>query len=242
MHRVGSPAAHVAAAKAIPRCPPRQPVRAHPKPGHTDSFTVATDNDDFNTPRSNLRHVHADVVLVQEAKNEHVRKLEPKRYGVHQNTHRKDQAGTAVAWNRDRVHATKSGYRMGVENHGRAMLNRWINFTDVTIDGQKVRMVSVHRPPARFKGLWPEFDRHLAAFVKSSKLPTIVGMDANQANPQHLAKLTGLRWVAPDRHSIDGFLVSDTVHVEHVRRLAKNSSDHHPVQARFHLGKKIHHR
>ena len=97
MHRVGSPAAHVAAAKAIPRCPPRQPVRAHPKPGHTDSFTVATDNDDFNTPRSNLRHVHADVVLVQEAKNEHVRKLEPKRYGVHQNTHRKDQAGTAVA-------------------------------------------------------------------------------------------------------------------------------------------------
>ncbi len=87
------------------------------------------------------------------------------------------------------------------------MENRWINWTDLTIDGQKVRMVSVHRPPKRFSKLWPEFDRHVAAFVKSHKGPIVIGMDANERNPQELARATGLTWHAP-KGSIDGFLTS----------------------------------
>lgn len=202
------------------------------------SFTVATINDDFGTRRSNLPRVRADVMLVQEAKNENVRRLLRGRgVGVHQNTRRQDQQGTAVVWSRKVARAVDGGYAMGVRPHGRAMLNRWINWEDVVIDGTKVRMVSVHRPPARFKALWPLFDRNLARFVRHSRVPMVIGMDANQVNPHALAKGTGLRWHAP-AGSIDGFLVSPGIKVEDLRRLPRATSDHHPVIARFTIKKR----
>lgn len=209
-------------------------MRVHP---HRTSFSVATINDDFNTPKSNLPHVKADVLLGQEEKFEHVRKLLGKKWGVHQAVRREDQQGTAVAWNRDVFqHRPKdaAGYAMGVRPHGHALLTRWINYTDLSIDGKQVRMASVHRPPKRDSALWPEFDRNLKAFVAKHDGPIIIGMDANQENPQRMAKEVGLRWVAPGPGSIDGFLVSKGVHVEHpAHRLKKGSSDHAPVKARF---------
>ncbi len=205
---------------------------------HDGTFTVATVNDNFNSPKSNLPHVKADVLLAQEAKAVNAHKALSDEYGVHQNVHRKDQQGSAVAWDKDRVKAVKSGYAMGVAPHGAGMLTRWINYTDVKVDGVKVRMVSVHRPPKRFKRLWPLFDANLARFVKQSKLPIVVGLDANERHPAALARKTGLKWSAP-KGSIDGFLVSEGIHVEKTWRLPKGSSDHHPVMAKLRLSAKL---
>ncbi len=207
---------------------------------HRTAFTVATINDNFYTPRSNVPHVTADVLLAQEVKFENVDQLLGKKWGVHQDTRRLDKAGTAIAWNRDEFHHAKGtgkGYALAVRPNGHDLLNRWINYTDLDIDGRTVRMVSVHRPPKGDRALWPKFDAHLAAFVdqtrKTHKGPIIIGLDANQGNPQALADKVGLRWVAPGPKSLDGFLVSKGVDVEKIRRRPEGSSDHHPVVAKF---------
>ena len=204
------------------------------------SFTIATVNDDFTDDKTNLKKVKAAVVMVQEAKNTDVRSERPNKnkFGVHQNTARDDQAGSALLWRKDRVHAGKRGYVNAVRPQGAAMLQRWISYTDVKIDGAKVRMMSVHRPPKRFARLWPDFDRNLAAFVKKSPLPVIVGMDANQENPRRLAHLTGLRWHAPEG-SIDGFLATRGIRFESMRRLPKGASDHHPVKAKVTIAPRL---
>ena len=221
------------AAPPIPRSPPPQHLPVKGKPHQPVSFTIATVNDDFTDHKTNLHRVKAAVVLAQETKNTDVHKVHPRTdtFGVHQNTTRVDQAGTSVIWNKDRVNAGKRGYALGVRPQGAKMENRWINFTDVNIDGAKVRMVSVHRPPKRYSRLWADFDRNLAAFMKNSPLPVIVGMDANQANPRRMAHLTGLRWHAP-KGSIDGFLATRGIKFENLRRAPKGSSDHNPVLAK----------
>lgn len=202
-----------------------------------ETLTIATVNDDFNTPRSNVRHVKADVIMVQEAKNENLHKLAKDHYGVHQNVKREDQAGSGLLWDKRVGTAKRSGYALGVTPHGAGMLTRWINYTDLKVGDAKVRMVSVHRPPARFKRLWPMFDRQLASFVRHSKLPVVIGLDANERNPQGLAKKCGLHWSAP-KGSIDGFLVSPGISVEKVWRLPKGTSDHHPVVAKITVHKR----
>lgn len=197
-------------------------------------LTIATVNDDFTDDKTNLRRVKAGVVMVQEAKNTRVREaLNRERFGVHQGL-RDDRAGAAIAWKRESVKAGERGYSLGVEPRGAAMLRRLISWVDVSVGGAKVRMISVHRPPARFKRLWPEFDRNLAAFIKQTKGPVVVGMDANQRNPRALAHLTGLRWHSP-QGSIDGFLASRSVHFDRMWRAPKGTSDHHPVLARISL-------
>jgi endonuclease/exonuclease/phosphatase family metal-dependent hydrolase len=213
---------------------PLRPAHHQPRKGAT--VTVATVNDDFTDSKTSVPRVRrsADVLLVQEAKNTRVRgELSRDTFGVHQNFKDTAQAGAAIAWKREVAHAVDSGEALAsAQGHG--ILARWINFTDMTIDGQRVRMISVHRPPARAKALWPEFDRHLAAFVKRHKGPVIIGLDANQRDPQRLAHMAGLRWVAP-KGSIDGFLVSPRVHVESMWRLPKGASDHAPVVAKFRI-------
>lgn len=200
------------------------------------SFTIATVNDDFTDRKTNLRQVKADVVMVQEAKNTVARKVVGKNYGVHQNTRRDDQQGTALLWNKKEVKAGKRGYALGVTPHGRKMMTRWINWTDVTVEGKKVRMVSVHRPPKRFAALWPAFDAQLARFIKNTKLPIIVGMDSNTHDHAGFAKRTGLHWAAP-KGSIDGFYVSPGIVVDKIWRMPKGTSDHNPVVAKLHFKK-----
>ncbi|MBK7863765.1 MAG: hypothetical protein IPJ65_35205 [Archangiaceae bacterium] len=205
----------------------------------TKAFTVATVNDDFVHPKtSNLPGIDADIVLAQETKWENAAARLGKKYNTHQNTTRVDKSGTTVAFkDEDRFKGKGSGYELGVTAHGRKMETRWINYTDVEVDGVKVRMASVHRPPLRFKALWPEFDRHLAQFAKETRqegLPLIIGMDSNTHQPHVMEKLTGLTWRSVPG-SIDGFLVSKEVRVDHLHRLAKNTSDHNPVVGKFHV-------
>ena len=219
------------------------PAFAHPvkhpnqnqKKGVT--VTVATVNDDFTDRVSNLNKVkkQASVLLVQEAKNSRVRNVLGDKYGVHQDVSRSDKAGSAVAWNRKDVDVMDTGYAVGVKPNGHALLTRFMNYADMEIDGQKVRMVSVHRPPPRDSELWPLFNKNLAEFVKNTRGPVIIGMDANHANPVKLEKATGLRWVAPEG-SIDGFLVSDRVKLEGMHRMAPGPGrPHHPVVAKFRI-------
>ena len=70
--------------------------------------------------------------------------------------------------------------------------------------------------------------------MKSHKGPVIIGMDANERNPQEMARRTGLKWVSPPG-SIDGFLVSPEVKVEKMWRLPQGASDHQPVVAKFRI-------
>lgn len=204
-----------------------------------ETLTIATVNDDFTDRKSNLRSVNADVVMLQETKNSRLRKLRPNEdeYGVHQGKG-SEKAGSAVVWKKDAATTKDRGYALGVRPQGAKMLTRWISWTVLKVGDQKVRMVSVHRPPARFSRLWGDFDRNLAAFVKRSKLPTIIGMDSNQVNPRRLAHLTGLRWHAPKgphpvsgKKPIDGFLATRGIKFENLRRLERGTSDHHPVTA-----------
>jgi hypothetical protein len=228
----------------IPRCPPTQlpnGIKHQPRPHakNPDSFTIATINDDWATPKkSNFSWVKADVMLGQETKFAHLRDLkDKKKFGVHQDFKNEAKAGSAIVWKKsDRIKAGDRGYALGVTPHGAKMLARYINWTDMKIDGKNVRMVSVHRPPLRFKRLWPEFDRALAHFVKNTRGSIIVGMDANQHNPRALARATGLRWHAVG-DSIDGFLTSRDVKFDNLHTLKKGSSDHRPVLARVHLKK-----
>jgi endonuclease/exonuclease/phosphatase family metal-dependent hydrolase len=99
-------------------------------------------------------------------------------------------------------------------------------------------MVSVHRPPKRYDRLWGAFDRNLAKFVKSSKTPIVIGMDANQVNPQRMARATGLKWHAP-KGSIDGFLATPGIKFSHMHRLPNRHSDHYPVIADISIPKKL---
>ncbi len=206
------------------------------------TFTVATINDDFTDKKTSLnrvnQQVNPDIMLLQEAKNSNLAKDAGKGVGVFQNRSTDDKAGSAVAWDKDEVKAGKRGLALGVNPpKGVGMLSRYMTFTDVKVEGRSVRMISVHRPPQRFKAQWPAFDRNLAAFVKSSPLPVIIGLDANERTPAGLAKATGLRWESSGPTSIDGFLVSKELGVSNIRRLDKGVSDHHPVVADFHWKK-----
>ncbi|GMU60458.1 MAG: hypothetical protein AMXMBFR34_22210 [Myxococcaceae bacterium] len=220
--------------------PRRTPHGARHRPkGREQSFTVATINDDFGTPRrSNFSWVNADVMLGQETKFTPLRRLKDETaFGVHQNFKNRAKAGSSIVWKKgDRIKAKDRGYVLGVRSRGAKMLSRYINWTDLKVDGRDIRMVSVHRPPWRFRRLWPQFDRALAHFVKSRKAPIIVGLDANQHHPRRLARVTGLRWHAVGG-SIDGFLASRDVKFDTIRKLKKGSSNHHPVLARVHLAR-----
>ncbi|MFT3710892.1 MAG: hypothetical protein QM817_24975 [Archangium sp.] len=230
----------------IPRCPPMQlpgGIKKHPPKHQNDgTFTVATINDDWATPKkSNFSWVKADVMLGQETKFAHLRAMDrfkdEKKFGVHQNFKDEAKAGSSIVWKKsDRIQAGKRGYELGVTPHGAKMLSRYINFTDMKIDGKNVRMVSVHRPPPRFKRLWPEFDRALTAFVKNTKGSIIIGMDSNVHNHRALARMTGLRWHGIG-DSFDGFLTSRDVKFDNLHTLKNGSSDHKPVLARVHIKK-----
>lgn len=199
----------------------------------TATFTVASINDDFTDRYTNVPDVKATIKLVQEAKATNLRgEVDKKDWGVHQDLNDTGKKGAAVVWNKDRARAGDRGYALGVTPQGRKMETRFISWSDVVIDGVKVRVASTHRPPARFKALWPAFDRNLAQFVKSTRLPLIIGMDSNTRDHRRMESVTGLKWAGPPG-DIDGFLVSPGIKVDQIHEGPKRRSDHAPVIARF---------
>lgn len=210
-------------------------------------FTFFTYNIDFN--RTNLKEKtsldsvkeKADVLCVQEAKHLDVGRVLGNKFFCHQNLSDQAKQGVALAWRRGKVHRLFNvpgkrpriqhrGYLVGVLGRGLKLLPRYINWRDLEFDGTVVRVISTHRPPQRFKWLWNLFDRVLAAFVKRSPYPVIIGMDSNEADHRGFEKQTGMVWHGV---GIDGFYLTPWLN-KHVvkgslKAHPKAKSDHHPV-------------
>lgn len=200
---------------------------------------LASVNDDFGTAASNVPEVapHADVIFVQEGKRTPIDPLLDTGWGVHQDISSDALAGSALAWRKSLVIVTAVGTTLGVLPHGAAMLARYIAWARGSFYGRRLWLASCHRPPLRYRRLWPLFDAHLAARVRAARMArrlVVIGMDANERDARRLATLCGLKWVAPEG-SIDGFLVSKSLRVSDVRRLPRGTSDHHPVLATVHI-------
>ncbi|MDP3151216.1 MAG: hypothetical protein Q8N23_01015 [Archangium sp.] len=213
----------------------------HKPAAKREKLTIATVNDDFTDDKSRLKRLNkvTDVMLVQEAKGTHIRKvMKGTDSGVHQDRSSEDRAGSAVVWDRKDARSTDRGLKLA-STKGSGVLNRWVTWVDLKVGDKKVRMVSVHRPPGYASKLWPQFDRNLRAFIKQTrhaKMPLVIGMDANTESYGRFARAAGMKWHAPKGPTahgkvIDGFLASPGIKFQNLRRLDKGPSDHTPVVA-----------
>ena len=222
--------AHPAPADATRRAGPAAPGAEPPTLRFiTQNLDFALSADKWNADIDALTD-HAEVVFLQEAKDANVQQLIDQGWSVHQDTSSQDRAGSAVTWRLDRATAADGGLTLGVKPDGQKMLTRWIAWNDLLIDGQrKIRVVSVHLPPERYRSLYPEYARHLAEFAGQSPYPLVIGGDWNwqTANdPGGLAEKTGMRFVG---YGIDGFLVDRRLTIGRTWQEPKRHSDHHGV-------------
>lgn len=208
----------------------------------THDFTVASVNDDWETPGTNIPEVsrHVDLILAQECKYERHDPL-GSDWGWHHVVANQAEAGSAVAWKRD-VLTRRVGSRpplgqgkfLGVLPGRAKMLARWGIWNELALvssPGKRAKYLAIHRPPLRYKFLWPAFDAAVAARVhlwRRKGWEVLIGLDANSHNPQPLRRLTGLAW---HHVGIDGLLSSPGLEIHNVRTLPKGTSDHHPVLA-----------
>lgn len=181
----------------------------------------------------------ADVVMIQEGKRaKYADVVNPAAYDVHQDTSSKALAGSALVYRKAApLKLTKAGWLFLVKALGiLARYLAWGRF-DVTAGGAKGRQLllgSAHRPPKRAASWWKPFDAALALRCRRAKRSgrlVIIGMDANQVEPERLAKMCGLVWHSVKGRVIDGFLASPQIQFVEISELPKNTSDHHPLVA-----------
>lgn len=163
----------------------------------------------------------ADVLLLQEVKWDDVARILGKDWHVHQDTSSEARAGVAVAWRKTLGEAKQTGHRLGVKAGKAAMLDRWIAYVDLVIEGCVVRFASTHRPPARYAYLWRRFDRHLKTFVNNSRVPVLVGIDGNKK----LALLGRALGLNPKGRGIVGLLTDKRLDLSPAR-YQRTNSDH----------------
>lgn len=206
---------------------------------------VITVNDDFTDDLTDLRYLartrHPLAMAGQEVKATDVRHLLDDGWGIRQRLTTDATRGVCVVWNRDlasaigrakdRPEKIGDGYLPlcpGVPGPD-GMLTRGVIWQDLQLlTGERFRKASAHRPPARFRHLWPTFDDNLEQFLEASPLPVVLGTDNNEVGGPNVApewKWRGIR--------IDGF-VSDAV-IPSVYELAYRSSDHRPVSGALSL-------
>lgn len=182
---------------------------------------ISTANLDFtNRPKETKADLEkvirrgARVIMFQEAKRVDVDALivDP-AWGVHQSLNNDAIQGSGVAWERDSIRRGRFGFRVGTAPRGARMLTRYISWVNLRItEGgktRKVKFVSVHLPPKRYAWLqWPML-LSLAALIKASRIPVVVGGDWNLlVNRAYMlnrlaARVGGKFW----GRGIDGFLV-----------------------------------
>lgn len=214
--------------------PPVTPVVTPAPAGQHRTAVLATINIDFTDgpAREAFNLVAAlpgvDVAFLQEAKDLNARKVLNDLFGVAQNRSSGARAGSVVAWDKGRGVAGTTGQTLGtVSTAGHELLPRWLTWVDLTLDGLLTfRAVAAHRPPLRFKDLWPGFDAQLRGLVEESELPVVVGIDSNTHDGPGFAANVGLEWVG---EGIDGFAHDPRIVVGDVRRLKPTHSDHRPV-------------
>lgn len=188
----------------------------------TDGAKVGLENVRANLPGS-------VITFVQESKRIRLREKLPHLLGVRQGTE-PDKANSSLIWDKSRVHLIDHTQTLAVDAHpGVEMLPRWLKRIDCRIDDRLlVSAIVGHRPPPRYRWLWPEFDQAVAAEIQFAPFPTIVGLDTNSHTPAMLARSLGLRWSG---RGIDGFMYDRRLHVSRARRMKATRSDHRAVLA-----------
>lgn len=216
-------------------------------------LTIATVNDDWASAGSNLgmvvdvRDVNAkaaapvdscDVVMIQEGKRADYHKAAPPSYDVRQDASTKARAGSVLIHRRGgHLALTKAGWTFLVKAVG--LLARYLvwgrfNVVDGPARGRKLFLGSAHRPPKRAARWWHIFDAALALRCRRARRAgrlVVIGMDANQVEPERLAKMCRMVWHSIPGRCIDGFLASPQIQFVDIRELPKGTSDHHPLVA-----------
>ncbi|WP_210651357.1 hypothetical protein [Nocardioides sp. SYSU D00065] len=205
-----------------------------------DVHEVITVNDDFTDHVTDVPHLARTrqplLILTQESKRTDYRqRLDDDAWGVRQRMSDDATQGVAVVWNRQLARAIGSGMNrprnlgagwipLAVPDRGDDMLVRGIVWQDLQLrdGGQRFRAASTHRPPARHRDHWAEFDDQLEAFLDASPIPVLVGSDNNQAGGPDIDP--DYRWRGI---GIDGFL--GDIAVRSVYELAKRHSDHRAI-------------
>ena len=179
----------------------------------------------------------SDVICFQEAKNVNVNKLllDP-RWKTNQVFTSPAEQGSGVAWNSAVLTKGRSGSQVGVKPGRFRMLTRhisWVNLRFVE-DGQlkKVRVVSLHLPPKRYRVLTPAMLASLAGLIRATRIPLMIGGDWNKLvktdkTLQRFAKAAGGKFYG---FGIDGFLFvpkkQKKWRVRNVRKIRNLNTDH----------------
>lgn len=205
---------------------------------------LITINDDFTDALSDVPALLAEhapfAVFVQEGKRTRywrvLRRIRRKRHNAGdqlryrqvQLTRTDHQAGLAIVW--DAVTAPLvSGpyYRVLVEPDGAAMLKRgvlWIVVDHPSLGA--VVLATTHRPPWRFRHLWPAYDEALRKWAAGRGAALLlVGIDVNTRRLAAFASRVGLTVAGK---GIDAVLARG-LQLRKPRRLKRRHSDHRPV-------------
>lgn len=196
---------------------------------------IVTVNADFTDgPKVGLDNVRAVlpgsvITFVQESKHIKLRDRLPRMLGVSQG-HEPDTANSSLLWDHSRVEVLDKSVSLAVDpQQGDEMLPRFLRRIDCKVDDALLLSAIVcHRPPPRYKHLWPAFDEALDVEVRYAPFPVVVGLDTNSLNPAALARSIGLKWAG---RGIDGFMYSPKLRVVRPRRLMRTRSDHRAVMA-----------
>lgn len=138
------------------------------------TLVSGTSNLDFATAQGSDRLIVNRLVSegcryisVVEAKVDNLRAMIPSRWTARQDVTDKARQGCAAAWAKDVRIAAQRPLRVGVKPHGAKMRTRYLLINDVWIDGRRVRRITLHRPPWRFRFLDPLFDRQVRKRLKA---------------------------------------------------------------------------
>lgn len=107
--------------------------------------------------------------------------LASRALGVIQDTSTKARAGVALVYAKSRVRLLRRHpLQVGTHPDGAKMLTRYILAVDACIDRTLfVTVIDAHRPPWRYRHLWPIFDAQVNRIVESARYPVIYLTDNN---------------------------------------------------------------
>lgn len=156
-------------------------------------------------------------------------RLSRRTIGVAQVTRTEATSGVALVWDKSRVRPVPGSRRivLGASAVGHHMLNRHLLAADFRID-RAITITGIvgHRPPARYRDLWPEYDAALAHLLADVEHPAVLFTDNNSVAVPH-ALASGYE---VQRSGIDFIAVGDDLTVlGDAFLLPKTGSDHRPV-------------
>lgn len=214
---------------------------------HTEK--VVTLNDDFTDRLTDATALLEDgtpfAILIQEGKNTRFRRVLrrlrrrlkaranqkgdewlPLGYQTVQDMTSEATRGLAIIWDSHTAPMAFHRWKVLVEPHGAAMNARGILWVVVDHkDWGYIILATTHRPPWRYRRLWPEYDKALQEWVDAQGYPILLGMDANTRRFMRLGAYLGL---LASGQGIDAVMAKG-FRLKRPRRLKRRNSDHRPV-------------